>query len=81
MIFQPRIGQFNCTVPLMTSTLKQFTVLKLKIVYKMENVFITGSSRGIGYALGMYLTKKNYNVIFNGRGIIEIIFVIISKEM
>ena len=34
----------------------------------METVFITGSSRGIGYTLGMYLIKKNYNVIFNGRG-------------
>jgi histidinol-phosphate aminotransferase len=34
---------------------------------KMENVFITGSSKGIGLAIGKYLSSKNYNVIYNGR--------------
>jgi histidinol-phosphate aminotransferase len=39
---------------------------KRLFIIKMETILITGSSRGIGKCLGLYLKTKGHNVIFNG---------------
>ena len=33
----------------------------------MKNVFISGSTKGIGKAIALQLSKKNFNVFLHGR--------------